>query len=51
MPDDVAPTAVSRPRRRLLADAKSPPSRYIDVIGMPWETVEIPGNRAQGAVF
>ena len=43
MPDDVAPTTVAAPRRRLLADAASPPSCYVDVVGMAWERSKFPG--------
>ncbi|HET6184943.1 MAG TPA: cupin domain-containing protein [Acetobacteraceae bacterium] len=32
-----------RPRRRLLADAPSPPSHYVDVVNMPWQTSQFPG--------
>lgn len=31
------------PLRRLLADAPSPPSHYLDVQGMPWQRSEFPG--------
>lgn len=32
-----------QPLRRLLADAPSPPSHYVDVANMPWETSQFPG--------
>ena len=41
MPND-AP-ASSGPMRRLLADAPSPASSYVDVIGAPWQTSQFPG--------
>ncbi len=37
MPDTIAPI------RRLLADAPSPPSTYVDVVHMPWQASEFPG--------
>jgi anti-sigma factor ChrR (cupin superfamily) len=40
MPDTIQATA---PRRRLLADTPSPPSHYLDVVNMPWETTKFPG--------
>ena len=36
-------TASSGPLRRLLADAPSPASSYVDVIGAPWQTSQFPG--------
>ena len=41
MPNDASVTA--EPLRRLLADAPSPPSCYVDVIGAPWQTSQFPG--------
>lgn len=38
MPDTLAPT-----RKRLLSDAPSPPSTYLDVVNMPWERSKFPG--------
>jgi anti-sigma factor ChrR (cupin superfamily) len=35
-------TAVT-PRKRLLADAPSPPSCYVDVLNAPWERSKFPG--------
>ena len=43
MPDDIAPKSTTEPRRRLLADAPSPPSCYLDVPGMPWQISKFPG--------
>ena len=43
MPDDVAAAPTTAMRRRLLADAPSPPSCYLNVVGMPWETSKFPG--------
>jgi len=40
MPDTMTPT---RPRKRLLSDAPSPPSTYLDVVNMPWERSKFPG--------
>jgi anti-sigma factor ChrR (cupin superfamily) len=37
MPDTIAA------RKRLLSDAPSPPSTYVDVVNMPWETSKFPG--------
>jgi anti-sigma factor ChrR (cupin superfamily) len=39
MPD----TQLSAGRKRLLADEPSPPSVYVDVVNMPWETTRFPG--------
>lgn len=35
--------AALTPRKRLLADAPSPPSCYVDVLNAPWETSKFPG--------
>lgn len=43
MPDDIAAKSTIEPRRRLLADAPSPPSCYVDVVGTPWQTSKFPG--------
>lgn len=40
MPDTIAPTQT---RKRLLTDAPSPPSTYLDVVNMPWEISKFPG--------
>lgn len=40
MPDTITQ---ARPRKRLLSDAPSPPSTYLDVVNMPWETSKFPG--------
>jgi anti-sigma factor ChrR (cupin superfamily) len=40
MPDTVQ---AATPRRRLLADAPSPPSHYLDVVNMPWQPSKFPG--------
>jgi anti-sigma factor ChrR (cupin superfamily) len=40
MPDTIAPAAT---RKRLLSDAASPPSTYLDVVNMPWERSKFPG--------
>lgn len=46
MPDTaLLDTALSAgaPLRRLLADAPSPPSTYLDAAAMPWEPTKFPG--------
>jgi len=43
MPDGPAPRPTARPR--LLGSAPSPPSCYVDVAGMAWETSQFPGIR------
>jgi len=37
MPDTITP------RKRLLSDAPSPPSTYVDVLNMPWQASKFPG--------
>ncbi len=37
--------SVSAPRRRLLGPGASPPSSYVDVVNMAWETSQFPGIR------
>jgi hypothetical protein len=39
MPEGIA----AAPLRRLLADAPSPPSVYVDVLGTPWAASKFPG--------
>jgi anti-sigma factor ChrR (cupin superfamily) len=41
MPEGLAPSPPTR--QRLLAPEPSPPSCYVDVAGMPWETSKFPG--------
>jgi anti-sigma factor ChrR (cupin superfamily) len=41
MPNDVA--AKTAAKRRLLTDALSPPSRYVDVVNAQWQTSKFPG--------
>lgn len=43
MPEGLAPSAPARPR--LLGPDPSPPSCYVDVEGMAWETSQFPGIR------
>jgi anti-sigma factor ChrR (cupin superfamily) len=43
MPDDIAAKSAVEPRRRLLADALSPPSCYVDVAGTPWQASKFAG--------
>ncbi len=37
------PDTIAAPRKRLLSDAPSPPSCYLDVVNMPWERSKFPG--------
>jgi anti-sigma factor ChrR (cupin superfamily) len=40
MPDTIQSVS---PRKRLLADAPSPPSTYVDVVNAPWAPSKFPG--------
>jgi anti-sigma factor ChrR (cupin superfamily) len=41
--ETIMPDTNLQPLRRLLADAPSPPSHYLDVANMPWQTSKFPG--------